>query len=310
VSRVAIISFTGGFMPPDPFEESAMNLEVYPLSSWPTATPSVSPSPTAAEAHPATLTVKEVARLYDGVAFAMWQHGVVMNAHLTFDWGQIGATDAAHAVKILGSFNHEAAKWLRVGKFDKDAIRAGRRFGHGTEFYYVHVHENGGAQGFHTHQLCFVPAPIAPLFVTWSRKCLARLTGQTSIPRTALDIKIKRSLGEGQDVTRCWAWFRYIIKQLDTNRGILDNEGQWRTAVSVFKPWTKRQLLPLPVEKAVKISHNLGRTAQRAFGFPSRYLAGHWSELYDGRELDERRERLRDERRQAEFEQMLPVLRL
>ena len=259
--------------------------------------------------HPATLTVKEVARLYSGVAFAMWRHGVVMNAHLTFHWGEIGAKDAAHAVKLLGSFNHEAAKWLPVGKFSNDAIRAGRRFGHGTDFFYIHVHENGGVQGFHTHQLCFIPAPTAKLFVAWARKCLARLAGKASIPKSAFDMKIKRSLGESQDVTRCWGWFRYLIKQLDTNTEVLDNEGGWRPVASIFKPWTQRQLMPLPVTTAVKISHNLGRTEQREAGFASRYITGEWHEMYLGRELDEWRERLREEARQVEFERLLPVLR-
>lgn len=262
------------------------------------------------DAHSELLSVEEVAHLYAGVAFAMWQHGVVMNAHITFDWRKMGVNDASDAVKLLGRYNHEAAKWLRVGKFNKDALRAGRRFGHGADFFYVHVHENGGEYGFHTHQLCFVPPAIAKPFTDWSRKGLARLTKQPTISEKAFHAKFNGSRDERQQLARCWGWFRYIVKQLDQNHEILDNEGQWRPATSIFRPWTSHQLKPLPVPVAVRVSHNIGKSQQRAAGFVSRYVTGDWDEMYYGRELDERRERLEEEARRADLEKLIPTLSL
>ena len=57
----------------------------------------------------------EVPRLYSAMAFAMWQYGRVMNAHVTILWKLLGVTDPNKAAEILSKYNHEAAKWLSIG---------------------------------------------------------------------------------------------------------------------------------------------------------------------------------------------------
>ena len=98
---------------PEPFEECRR------LSSQPNVW----------EAHPASLTGREVTRVYEAIAFAMWKHGVILNTHITLNWAQMGVDDGATAVKLLGKYNAEAAKWLRVGAPGQPVQRASKLAG-------------------------------------------------------------------------------------------------------------------------------------------------------------------------------------
>jgi hypothetical protein len=258
--------------------------------------------------HPSFLTAKDVVRVYKAIAFAMWKHGVIMNTHITINWTQMGVGDGAKAVKLLGKYNAEAAKWLRVGAPGQPVQRASKRQGLGTDYFYVHVHENGGDEGFHTHQLCFVPVAISADFFAWSRKCFTRLMKRETIPARAFWPVIRNSKNEGTRVDRCWAWFRYLTKQMDQGVCILDDDGAWRLGRDLFKPWPYRQMKPLPVAKAVRVSENIGASAQAASCFVSRYITGEWDRLYQGDELNDRQTRLRQERDEAEWQALEKTL--
>jgi hypothetical protein len=266
------------------------------------------PKPKVVQTHPSTLTPHEAVRAYEGIAFAMAQHGVVMNAHITINWRQMGVDDASKAVALLGEFNGEAAKWLRVGKPDGLPERASRRQGYGTDYFYVFVHENVGEQGFHTHLLCFIPAALTADFTKWSRACFARLLHRKEIPARAFWPVVRHQKLETDRVERCWAWFRYLIKQLDETVTVLDDEGALQPLRGILKPRPLRQMKPLPVPSAVRVSHNLGPRERRKAGFRSRFQTGDWERIFSGDELDERRVRLREEAQEAEFKAFLATL--
>jgi hypothetical protein len=268
----------------------------------------------------------EVPRLYSAMAFAMWQYGRVMNAHMTVLWKLLGVTDPNEAVKILSKYNHEAAKWLTVGDGD-DVMRSRRsRRASGTSapHLFVYVHEQAQEKGFHTHELMCVPVGRAQEFAEWSRECLARLArcarpDEAAVFFTPASEKRRQfnpyqGAREEFAVGRHWRWFRYLTKSLDPDhRERSPVDGAWYVARDIFQ-MTKPFMATGPVScrKLAGCSENIGLGAQTKAGFLSKFDRGDWSRLYDGSELDEYRadmarlaEAARAEAAQAEVRAML-----
>ena len=186
---------------------------------------------------------REVARLYNAVSFLMWQHELVMNAHVIINWRLLGV-DERRAAATLSQYNHEAAKWLRVGDESMPRQRMTRRASAGgSKHHWVYVHEHARDEGFHTHLLCVVPREKANAFWTWSLATLARLTRQPRVhhdavwfvPCTKQGFAPYRARSEADAVARCWDWFRYLSKTARPTVAYKDNDGQWRAARQIFK---------------------------------------------------------------------------
>jgi hypothetical protein len=245
----------------------------------------------------------EVPRLYSAMAFAMWQYGRVMNAHLTILWKLLGVTDPNEAARILSKYNHEAAKWLKVGEGD-DVVRSrrSRRSSRASvPHLFVYVHEHAQEKGIHTHELMSLPVDRAQAFAEWSRSCLARLSKCASVDEAAVFFspasKKRRQFNPYQGareefaVGRHWRWFRYLTKGLDPlhqERSPVD--GAWHVARDIFE--IKRPFMatgPVTCRRLAGWSENIGPGAQMKAGFVSKFERGDWAGLYDGSELDEYR---------------------
>lgn len=268
----------------------------------------------------------EVPRLYSAMAFAMWQYGRVMNAHVTILWKLLGVTDHNKVVKILSKYNHEAAKWLGVGDGD-NVVRSRfsrRSFGTSVPHTFVYVHEQAQEKGFHTHELMCVPLSRAQEFAGWSRDCLARLSKCARADEAAVYFSPAsqkrrkfRPYGGAREsfaVDRQWRWFRYLTKSLDpAHRERSPIDGAWHVARDIFQ-MTKPFMATGPVScrKLAGCSENIGPRAQRRAGFVSKFDSGDWANLYNGSELDEFREALaeaamlaREMAQQAEMKALL-----
>lgn len=274
----------------------------------------------------ASMLRSEVSRLYSAMAFAMWQYGRVMNAHLTILWKLLGITDPNKAVQILSKYNHEAAKWLGVGDGD-DVVRSRfskRSLGASAPHAFVYVHEQAQEKGFHTHELMYVPLGRAQEFAEWSRDCLARLSNCGKIDEAAVFFspasqkrrKFRPYAGgrESFAVDRQWRWFRYLTKSLDpAHRERSPVDGAWHVARDIFqitKPFMATG--PVSCRKIAGCSENIGPSAQRLVGFVSKFERGDWAGLYSGSELDDYRtdmtalaEAERAQAAQAELQAML-----
>jgi hypothetical protein len=254
----------------------------------------------------ASMLRSEVPRLYSAMAFAMWQYGRVMNAHVTILWKLLGVTDHNKAVRILSKYNHEAAKWLNVGDGD-DVVRSRfsrRSFGTSAPHVFVYVHEKAQEKGFHTHELMCVPLGRAQEFAEWSRDCLVRLSKCARADEAAVYFSPAsqkrrkfRPYGGGREsfaVGRQWRWFRYITKSLhpDHMERVPDGSGlrSAREIFQIMKPFMGTG--PVMCRKLAGCSENIGPAAQRRSGFVSKFKSGDWTNLYDGSELDEYREAL------------------
>ncbi|QQO18607.1 hypothetical protein JJB98_01085 [Bradyrhizobium diazoefficiens] len=268
----------------------------------------------------------EASRLYSAMAFAMWQYGRVMNAHMTILWKLLGVTDHDKAVGILSKYNHEAAKWLSVGEGD-NTVRSRfskRSSGASVPHAFVYVHEQAQEKGFHTHELMYVPLGRAQEFAEWSRDCLARLSGCASADEAAVFFspasqkrkKFRPYSGarESFAVDRQWRWFRYLTKSLDpAYRERSPVDGGWHVARDIFQ-MTKPFMATGPVScrKLAGCSENIGPGAQRVAGFVSKFERGDWAGLYNGSELEDYRadmaalaEAERAQAAQAELQAML-----
>jgi hypothetical protein len=245
------------------------------------------------KARRAVLTGAEVVGLYDAVSFAMRRHGIVMNANITITWRMIGIRDHAAATRLLTAFNHEATKWLAVGAMPVKTRRrmTKRAAAGGSQHMYVYVHENGRSMGFHTHMLAFIPPAKAALFKEWARGCLHRLSGYRGMHEDSLHISINSSRSESQRVEWCWSRFRYLIKTLDPNWHLRNDEREWVASREVFKP--DRRFIEAETVHCAQMasgSRNIWTKAQSVAGFVSRYWGeGELDRLYDGSELKARR---------------------
>ena len=257
------------------------------------------------------LTAPVVVELYDRLSFLMWQYGVVPNAHLTIAWEQMGVHDHAKAARLLTLFNHEVGKWLKVGvKIGQTKKRIPERARTpSSQHFYIYVHENGRDQGFHTHELAFIPPEKAAAFHEWAPRCLARLTGQGSIQPEAFVARIKRGQGDDDRVARCWAWFRYITKSLCEGQLLQLGDGQLIDARAIFKSYHFILKPPVHCAQLASGSHNIGMKAQRAARFRSRFLDDSQLDyLYDGSELDAHRRTTEADELDASITPMLNLL--
>jgi hypothetical protein len=270
----------------------------------------------------ASALANEVPRLYGAVSFLMWAHGLVINAHLTINWGLLGVTDHRRAAMLLSRYNHEAAKWLKVGDTGRLRKRLTKRaWGGGSSHFFVYVHEHARDHGFHTHELIHVPRHRAQAFAEWSRLCLARLAGVPAAPEAAVYFSpATKKKGfvpysgknEGDEVARCWRWFRYIVKSLHPDHVERDPNGMTvRSAREVFElNESFIETEPVHCRKLAGCSENIAVEAQRKAGFTSKFASGDWHRLYDGFELEECRRRLRDEAAARECDEFLRNLKI
>jgi hypothetical protein len=251
-----------------------------------------------------------VPKLYNAIAFAMRHYGLVMNCHATLAWSVMGVEDHRQSARLLTSFNHEARKWLAVGGFDEETRRcSARALLGGSRHVYAYVHEYAREQGFHTHQLMVVPPEKAERFGSWANACLRRLSGR-SLDERATCFKFHKPKNEADAVARCWSWFRYATKGLSETLEIADDEGGWRSARDIFKPYPAVNGDPVSCHQIAGGAHAIWTKAQRIAGFRSRFDTGDWERLYDGHELEERRQAIKEEARRQQTEALLRTLNL
>ena len=219
---------------------------------------------------------------------------------------------------MLARYNHEAAKWLRVGDDARPRKRMTRRaWAGGSEHFWVYVHEHARERGFHTHLLCVIPPDKATAFREWTLKFFARQIGDPRVHRHAIHFSPStkkrgfqpyRGRSEADRTARCWHWFRYIIKSLDPRILVLDNQKKAHAAREVFKPWPFVNTAPVHCAKLAGASENIGKNAQDRTDFYSKWDAGDFAHLYDGSELDEYRRRLEEEAHEKEIQQVLRAI--
>jgi len=247
----------------------------------------------------------EVVRVYTAIAFAMRQHGAVMNTHVVIMWETLHVHDHGRATKILAEYLNQAKKWGAVGKVGEPRRRRRERTGAGFDFRYVYIHENATQMGFHTHILCTVPRDAAKAFEAWSRKTLARLARHCGDGRTVRVVPSKAKT-DAAAVSRCWNWFRYISKQLGPNAGWGRAGEAPRPLREILKVWPYRTARPVTCAQLAGGSRDIWTKAQQEAGFESRLHCGDLSEIYAGRELDEWRQWCAS----AEIREVLRTLRI
>jgi len=247
------------------------------------------PAPPVTATKSSDLTGEQVVRLYRAIAFAMWQHGAIMNTHVVILWETLWVHDHKRATMLLSEYFNQAKKWAAVGTVGVPRQRRRARTGEAFDRF-VYAHECGGEQGFHSHILCTVPQPTAKAFAAWSRKTLARLARHHGDGRT---VRVVASNARDKDaaVTRCWSWFRYITKQLTPNVGWGPVDGPFRSLREIFKVWPYRTARPVACAQMVGGSRDIWTKAQRAAGFQSALERGEFNQIYDGQELWEWRRR-------------------
>jgi hypothetical protein len=107
------------------------------------------------------------------------------------------------------------------------------------------------------------------------------------------------------EVERCWAYFRYLIKNLDPD---LAKEADGRSANqrAIFKAETNYVEPPLVYcKKLFGCSENIGVGEQRVAGFVSKFDHGNWDRLYDDSEVAEFQRFVELERQEREMEDAL-----
>jgi hypothetical protein len=257
----------------------------------------------------------EAGRLYNCLAFAMGQYGVVMNGHMTVAWELLGIKDHAQAAAVLTEFNARMRKWLEVDATGRR--RKGTKspsYGAGEPYYYAYVHENAPTHGFHVHQLFHVSDGKAKAFAERAVACLAGLTGVTNPPAEAV-VLTPRTVRDGfapylsrfkrNEEERCWVWFRYLAKNVSPHEFKQVN-GQCALQRDIFRI-RPQFTAPAPVTcmDVFGCSENISVGAQTKAGFVSKFDSGDWKNVYSGSELDEYRQRQRGRKQQDEIASIL-----
>lgn len=237
-----------------------------------------------------TLSAEDAGKVFDAISFAMWKHGKVMNAHVVIVWSMIPNVDEVRAAVILGKYLHSAGKWLGVGRGPRSRRRIDPR--QGDDLHYVWVHENAPDRGFHTHIMLNLPFALRKGFDAWSRSYLARLC-KTHFDWKAFRIVPSYAKTEETQVRGAWRWYRYMMKQLDAGAklAVVDKvEGYSEVSLrEVLRPWRARGSLSMPEMKRVGASHSIGERAQKKEEFLSKLKQASFDEIYQGRELVDRR---------------------
>lgn len=262
----------------------------------------------------------EAAQLYNCLAFAMREYGVVMNGHMTITWGLLGLRDHRGAVRVLTEFNARAANWLGV-----DATGRKRKntrsdtWGEGETYCYAYVHEHASTHGFHAHQLFRVGDGKAKAFAEWAVVCLATLAGATNAPAEAV-VFTPGTKRDGfapylprfkkNELERGWVWFRYLVKYLSPHEFKQVGElcARQREIFRIRPLFIEPQ--PVACTKLFGCSQNISAGAQRRAGFVSKFDRGDWSALYSGSELEEYRHWSREREQQQEVEAVLGGLNI
>ena len=262
----------------------------------------------------------EVAQLYNCLAFAMREYGVVMNGHMTIAWELLGVRDHRKAVKVLTEFNARAANWLGVdatGRRRKN-VRSGT-WGGSESYCYAYVHEHASTQGFHVHQLLSVGDGKAKAFAEWAVLCLATLAGATSAPAEAV-VFTPGTKRDGfapylprfkkNELERGWVWFRYLAKNLSPHefKQVGEQCARQREIFRIRPLFIEPQ--PVACTKLFGCSQSISAGAQRRAGFVSKFDRGDWSALYSGSELEEYRRWSRQREQQQEVEAVLGGLNI
>jgi hypothetical protein len=244
---------------------------------------------------PKSLDLSAIDGLYGGIAFAMRRYGIALNTHLTIVWRGLGINDHRRAASILSRFNKEAAAWLRVGDRSQLRVRHTRRSEYGSSMHlYGYVHECSRGQGFHTHQLMFVPPEKAVAFETWAVPCLTRLSGRRRAeryaiylsPRTGTGFKPHRARSDTDAAAATWRMFRYVIKSLPPGATYSSVDGIHTSARDVLKPFPYEEMLPIYADKVVGMSENISAKARISAGFRSRLDRDDFGNLYGAGELE------------------------
>jgi hypothetical protein len=224
--------------------------------------------PEAATTQSSRLTLEDVRKLYEAMAFAMWRYKVTMNVHVTIIWSMMNI-EPQRGAKILGKYLHEAKKWAAVGL---EPHEKRRRMRLGWRLHYVFVHENVPGRGFHSHVLMNIEKDYRDEFEAWSRKCLERLT-RHHVRLDALHLTWGYAKTESEQIEQSWHWFRYLAKEYDDCRSCTfqDKDGGSRQVPfrDVLKLWPVRPAIDIPPMDRCKASHSIGTKAQEAEGFRS-----------------------------------------
>jgi hypothetical protein len=226
---------------------------------------------------PSTLSALHTRRLYNALAFAMWQHGAIMNAHVIILWELMGVHDHRRAAKIMGLYLNEAQKWVR----SRDRQQT---------LHWVYVHEIGAGRGFHSHILTCIPRHLRNEFEEWSRTALARLARRDEIAGKAFRLVGGRRDNDADAVRRCWLWFRYVTKQVsDQESFVIRNADGRRETVAVRKalrPWAFRSSGHIECAQLAGGSHSIWTKAQARAGFCSWLDQGLFERIYLGDEIE------------------------
>lgn len=234
--------------------------------------------------------------LYNATSFMMWDKGIAFNSHMTVVWRGLSVQSHLRAAKILSDFNKEAAAWLRVGEQFPNRQRQTKRCKAGaTDHFYIYAHENGTAQGIHTHQLMVIPPAKGADFQKWAVRCLTRLAGRRHpqpyavvfTPSTARGVFApSRHIADTTAAGTTWHWYRYLTKSIPDSEEFRRLEGTSVSVRAVIKTRPSDGALPVYARKVVGASENISRKSQRLAGFQSKLERGEWNYLYDGSELE------------------------
>jgi hypothetical protein len=260
----------------------------------------------------------EAGRLYNAVAFAQWSYGLVLNSHMTVVWGLLGVQDHRQATHILSKFNHEAAKWFQVEGSGRRRKGTGAQTWGGRSLYiWAFIAENTNERGLHVHQIFHAPDGKAKAFAEWATKRLAELAGLAApvtdavcfTPTTKRDgFSPHAPRFKSNELERCWAYFRYLIKNIDPDLTKQVN-GQSNLQRVIFRADVAHtEPPPVYCARLFGCSENTSIGEQRAAGFVSKFESGNWEELYNGSELNEFQAFRREERQAIEITDVLTGL--
>lgn len=189
-----------------------------------------------------------------------------------------------------------------------------RTWGGKSLYVYAYVHECTNERGFHTHELFHAPDGKAKAFSEWAPSRLAQLAGLDDLVEDAVFFTpgTKRdgfsphvARFKKNEVERCWAYFRYLIKNLDPDV-VKEVSGRAGNQRAIFKAETNYVEPPLVhCRKLFGCSENIGIAEQRAAGFASKFDAGEWDSLYSDSELAAFQRFVELERQERELEDAL-----
>jgi hypothetical protein len=215
---------------------------------------------------PHALTLDEVRRVYNAVAFAN-RRGKVMNASLTLAWFMLPGVDQIKQAKADEAFRHKLKQW-----FDsRHELSSSAR-----EALFVYVQENPTGERFHTHLLLHLPTEMIerfkaylPAAVAQTARTIAGVRGG-DLPEGLHKARVRRH--DRHALHSQWIRYHYVTKGADPETS-LTGVGPCKYYVGDVMRFTHRD--PGPVVKGRRLrvgaSGALGPTEQsrEALGFRS-----------------------------------------